>query len=42
MEGFAPAEIARVLGITTNAVAIRMSRAKVALRRMMGGQNGNP
>jgi RNA polymerase sigma-70 factor (ECF subfamily) len=42
MEGFTLAEIARVLGITTNAVAIRMSRAKVALRRMMGGQDGNP
>jgi RNA polymerase sigma-70 factor (ECF subfamily) len=41
MEGFTLAEIADVLGITPNAVAIRMSRAKVALRRMMGGHDGN-
>jgi RNA polymerase sigma-70 factor (ECF subfamily) len=40
MEGFTLAEIAGVLGISTNAVAIRMSRAKGALRRGMGGSDG--
>jgi DNA-directed RNA polymerase specialized sigma24 family protein len=30
--------MAEVLGITTNAVAIRMSRAKVLLRRVMGDE----
>jgi RNA polymerase sigma-70 factor (ECF subfamily) len=39
MEGFTLAEIADVLGISANAVAIRMSRAKVALRRSMGVDN---
>jgi RNA polymerase sigma factor (sigma-70 family) len=38
LEGLAPKEIADVLGITTNAVAIRMSRAKEFLRRLMGDQ----
>ena len=36
LEGLTPKEIADVLGITTNAVAIRMSRAKELLRRLMG------
>lgn len=36
LEGLTPKEIADVLGITTNAVAIRMSRAKDLLRRLMG------
>jgi RNA polymerase sigma-70 factor (ECF subfamily) len=36
LEGLTPKEIADVLGITTNAVAIRMSRAKEMLRRLMG------
>ena len=38
LEGLAPKEIADVLGITTNAVAIRMSREKELLRRLMGDQ----
>ena len=38
LEGLAPKEIADVLGITTNAVGIRMSRAKEFLRRLMGDQ----
>ena len=38
LEGLTPKEIADVLGITTNAVAIRMSRAKELLRRLMGDQ----
>jgi DNA-directed RNA polymerase specialized sigma24 family protein len=36
LEGLTPREIADVLGITTNAVAIRMSRAKELLRRLIG------
>lgn len=36
LEGLTPAEIAEVLGISTNAVAIRMSRAKSLLRELMG------
>jgi RNA polymerase sigma factor (sigma-70 family) len=36
LEGLTPKEIADVLGITTNAVAIRMSRAKELLRGLMG------
>jgi RNA polymerase sigma factor (sigma-70 family) len=36
LEGLTPKEIADVLGITTNAVAIRMSRAKNLLRGLMG------
>jgi RNA polymerase sigma factor (sigma-70 family) len=36
LEGLAPTEIADVLGISTNAVAIRMSRAKALLRELMG------
>jgi RNA polymerase sigma factor (sigma-70 family) len=36
LEGLTPKEIADVLGITTNAVAIRMSRAKELLRGRMG------
>jgi RNA polymerase sigma factor (sigma-70 family) len=36
LEGLTPAEIADVLGISTNAVAIRMSRAKALLRELIG------
>ena len=36
LEGLSLAETANVLGITTNAVGIRMSRAKEALRILMG------
>jgi RNA polymerase sigma factor (sigma-70 family) len=36
LEGLTPTEIADVLGISTNAVAIRMSRAKTLLRELIG------
>jgi RNA polymerase sigma-70 factor (ECF subfamily) len=36
LEGLTPKEIADALGITTNAVAIRMSRAKEILRGLIG------
>jgi RNA polymerase sigma factor (sigma-70 family) len=36
LEGMTPAEIADVLGISTNAVGIRMSRAKDLLRKLIG------
>jgi len=36
LEGLVPGEIAEVLGITTNAVAIRLSRAKGLLRGLLG------
>ncbi len=36
LEGLTPLEIADVLGISTNAVAIRMSRAKALLRERIG------
>jgi RNA polymerase sigma-70 factor (ECF subfamily) len=36
LEGLTPKEIADVLGITTNAVAIRMSRAKALLQAIIG------
>lgn len=36
LEGLTPKEIADVLGVSTNAVAIRMSRAKEQLRAQMG------
>lgn len=36
LEGLTPTEIAGVLGISTNAVAIRMSRAKHLLRELIG------
>lgn len=36
LEGLTQREIADVLGITPNAVAIRMSRAKSCLRRLLG------
>jgi RNA polymerase sigma factor (sigma-70 family) len=36
LEGLTPSEIADVLGISTNAVAVRMSRAKALLREMIG------
>ena len=38
LEGLTPGEMAEVLGITTNAVSIRMSRAKALLRRLMGDE----
>jgi RNA polymerase sigma-70 factor (ECF subfamily) len=38
LEGLTPQEMAEVLGITTNAVAVRMSRAKALLRRRMGDE----
>lgn len=38
LEGLTPKEIADVLGISPNAVAIRMSRAKERLRAQMGEQ----
>jgi len=36
LEGLSPAEIAGVLGLTPNAVAIRMTRARSALRALLG------
>jgi RNA polymerase sigma-70 factor (ECF subfamily) len=36
LEGLAPQEIAAILGITANAVAIKLSRAKDVLRQQMG------
>jgi RNA polymerase sigma-70 factor (ECF subfamily) len=36
LEGLPPKEIADILGISTNAVAIRMSRAKALLRELLG------
>jgi RNA polymerase sigma-70 factor (ECF subfamily) len=39
LEGLTPKEIADSLGITTNAVAIRKSRAKELLRSLMGGKS---
>lgn len=36
LEGLTPKEIAEVLGITANAVSIRMSRAKELLRELIG------
>jgi RNA polymerase sigma factor (sigma-70 family) len=38
LEGLTPTEIADVLGISTNAVGIRMSRAKDLLRKLIGDQ----
>jgi RNA polymerase sigma factor (sigma-70 family) len=38
LEGLTPKEVAGTLGITTNAVAIRMSRAKELLRHHLGDQ----
>lgn len=38
LEGFVFAEIASVLGISVNAVAVRMSRAKDLLRERMGAK----
>lgn len=35
LEGFSPAEVADTLGITTNAVAIRATRARAMLRALM-------
>jgi RNA polymerase sigma factor (sigma-70 family) len=39
LEGLTPREIADVLGITANAVAIRLSRAREALRIRLGGHS---
>ena len=36
LEGLTPKEIADVMGISTNAVSIRMTRAKELLRQLMG------
>lgn len=36
LEGLTPSEIADILGISANAVAIRMSRAKTILRELIG------
>ena len=36
LEGLTPFEIGEVLGISANAVSIRMSRAKALLRKLMG------
>ena len=41
LEGLTPKEIADVLGISTNAVAIRMSRAKELLRELIGDKHDN-
>jgi RNA polymerase sigma-70 factor (ECF subfamily) len=38
LEGLTPGEMAEVLGITTNAVSIRLSRAKARLRLLMGDE----
>ena len=35
LEGFAPAEIADMLGLNPNAVSIRLTRAKAALREAL-------
>jgi RNA polymerase sigma-70 factor (ECF subfamily) len=39
LEGLSPKEIADVLGITANAVSIRMARAKELLRILMGDRS---
>jgi RNA polymerase sigma factor (sigma-70 family) len=39
LEGLTPKEIADVLGITTNAVSIRMARAKELLRILIGDRS---
>jgi RNA polymerase sigma factor (sigma-70 family) len=39
LEGLTPSEISDVLGISTNAVAIRLSRAKALLRGAMGDKS---
>jgi RNA polymerase sigma-70 factor (ECF subfamily) len=36
LEGFGPGEIAAALGLSVNAVSIRLTRAKEQLRRSMG------
>lgn len=36
LEGFVPAEIAATLGITANAVSVRLTRAKESLRKRIG------
>ena len=39
LEGFTPAEIADTLGITSNAVSIRATRAREALRAVLEGKH---
>jgi RNA polymerase sigma factor (sigma-70 family) len=39
LEGFSTAEVADALGITTNAVAIRSTRARALLRDLMGAES---
>ena len=39
LEGLTPKEIADVLGITANAVSIRMARAKELIRRLIGDKS---
>ncbi len=37
LEGFSPPEVAELLGISTNAVSVRLSRAKTLLRQHLQG-----
>jgi len=39
LEGLAPKEISEILGISPNAVAVRLSRAKPLLRQLMGDRS---
>jgi len=39
LEGFAPREIAEVLGISANAVSVRLTRAKQTLREHLGDES---
>jgi RNA polymerase sigma-70 factor (ECF subfamily) len=39
-EGLEPKEVAVVLGITANAAAVRLSRARAALRKELGKEPG--
>ncbi|NHK28701.1 sigma-70 family RNA polymerase sigma factor [Parvularcula flava] len=39
LEGFGPAEIAAITGLTANTVSIRLTRAKAALRQVLGGDD---
>lgn len=39
LEGFTPAEIAEVLGLGANVVSIRLTRARAALRAMLGDRS---
>jgi DNA-directed RNA polymerase specialized sigma24 family protein len=38
LEDLTPREIAEVLGITENNVAVRLTRARAALRELMAGR----